>query len=599
MKYQSSLFVGAAALLAAVNVIECPKCPNRMKISDDGLSASVNASRLKDDAPDAATLERRVAAMKARAEKYLALGKGVANGDRKCPLMGWSSWNTFGVDISEEIILETARAMARNGLKDAGYLYVNIDDGFFNGHGEDGILRFHPKRFPNGMKGTVDGIHALGFKAGIYSDAGADTCGSIYDADKGGIGAGLYGHDDADFKLHFIDLGFDFIKIDYCGGSHVQGLGLVKNEQECYTNISKAMNKAAEKAGRNDLRMNICRWAFPGTWAKDISGSWRTTGDIWCNWGSVRNIIAENLYLSAYASPGHYNDMDMLEVGRGLSVEEDKTHFGMWCIMNSPLLIGCDMRSIAPEAMELMTNKELIALNQDAAYQQAYVVKKAHGCWILAKDLERLYGKKRAVALYNPTDAEKNIELTFADVDLSGTIQVRDLFEHTDLAPVEEKMTVTVPAHGTRIYALVGETRTERTLYEAETAYFPTYQELRNNAVEKSGIYRANDNWSGGYAACFIGASAENELQFNNVYSQRGGKYDLKVAYISAENRTMSITVNGQVVDTPTVNSGSWTVAAFTVIPVTLQKGNNVITITISNPSAYAPDIDFIELTKK
>lgn len=517
------------------------------------------------------------------------------------PTMGWSSWNTYGININEQLIREQADAMANTPLKDAGYEYINIDDGYFGRRDSvDGHLLIHPEKFPNGLRPLVDYIHGLGLKAGIYTDAGDNTCASAGGAewgDKWGVGSGIWGHEQQDMDFWFVDCNFDFIKIDYCGGSHVQGLGLVKNEQECYTNISKAMNKAAEKAGRNDLRMNICRWAFPGTWAKDISGSWRTTGDIWCNWGSVRNIIAENLYLSAYASPGHYNDMDMLEVGRGLSVEEDKTHFGMWCIMNSPLLIGCDMRSIAPEAMELMTNKELIALNQDAAYQQAYVVKKSHGCWILAKDLERLYGKKRAVALYNPTDAEKNIELTFADVDLSGTIQVRDLFEHTDLAPVEEKMTVTVPAHGTRIYALVGETRAERTLYEAETAYFPTYQELRNNSVEKSGIYRANDNWSGGYAACFIGASAENELQFNNVYSQRGGKYDLKVAYISAENRTMSITVNGQVVDTPTVNSGSWTVPAFTVIPVTLQKGNNVI--TISNPSAYAPDIDFIELTKK
>ena len=517
------------------------------------------------------------------------------------PTMGWSSWNTYGININEQLIREQADAMAGTPLKDAGYEYINIDDGYFGRRDSvDGHLLIHPEKFPNGLRPLVDYIHGLGLKAGIYTDAGDNTCASAQGAEWGdpwGVGSGIWGHDQQDMDFWFVDCAFDFIKIDYCGGSHIQGLGFCKNEQERYTAISEAMAAAAQKAGRDDLRMNICRWAFPGTWAKDVSGSWRTTGDIWCNWGSVCNIIAENLYLSAYATPGHYNDMDMLEVGRGLTVEEDKTHFGMWCIMNSPLLIGCDMRNIAPEAMELMCNKELIALNQDAAYQQAYVVKKTDDCWILVKDLEQLYGKKRAVALYNPTDEEHTLELSFADVDLAGTVSVRDVFEHADLPEAEGQMTVTVPAHGTRIYALEAEHRTERTLYEAETAYFPTYQELRNNAVEKSGVYTAKQNCSGGYAACYVGCSNENELQFRNVRSLKGGNYDLTIAYLTAEDRVMDVTINGLSVATPTVNSGSWQDVATVTVPVTLQKGDNVI--AISNPTTWAPDIDYIRLEKK
>ena len=151
------------AAAAAINFVECPRCDKRIRIADDGRSASVNLCRI-----DPARRDEMVA----RATRLLELGQPVAAANPSTPLMGWSSWNTFGLDISEEIIVGVARVMATNGLKKAVYVYVNIDDGFFNGHGEDGRLRFHPQRFPAGMKGTVDGIHALGMKAGTYSDAG-------------------------------------------------------------------------------------------------------------------------------------------------------------------------------------------------------------------------------------------------------------------------------------------------------------------------------------------------------------------------------------------------------------------------------------------
>ena len=269
------------------------------------------------------------------------------------PTMGWSSWNTYRVNISDKLIMKQADAMSRNGLKEVGYKYINIDDGYFGGRDASGELITHPVRFPNGLKQTVDHIHALGFKAGIYSDAGRNTCGSFWDKDSLGINVGFYGHDRQDADYFFKEIGFDFIKIDFCGGDAKQNfdqLGL--DEQERFT----AIHNAILATGRKDVRMNVCRWNFPGTWVHDVAFSWRISQDINPSWESVKNIIRQNLYLSAYASEGKYNDMDMLEIGRGMSEEEDKTHFGMWCIMSSPLLIGCDLTTISEKALRLLKN---------------------------------------------------------------------------------------------------------------------------------------------------------------------------------------------------------------------------------------------------
>ncbi len=247
------------------------------------------------------------------------------------PLMGWSSWNTYHVNINEELIKKQADALVTHGLKDAGYLYINVDDGFFGWRDETGKMHAHPERFPNGMRPISDYIHSLGLKAGIYSDAGDNTCGSIYDDDANGVGSGLYGHEQQDIDLYLKEWNYDFIKIDYCGGRE---LGL--DEEKRYATICEAI----KNTGRTDVSINICRWAFPGTWAKSMARSWRISPDIRPRWESVKNIIRKNLYLSAYAGEGHYNDMDMLEVGRGLKQEEEEVHFGMWWSLSSPLLIG-------------------------------------------------------------------------------------------------------------------------------------------------------------------------------------------------------------------------------------------------------------------
>ena len=506
------------------------------------------------------------------------------------PTMGWSSWNTFGVNISEKTIKEQADAMLAQGLLDVGFNHINIDDGYFGGRDNQGNLLIHPSRFPNGLKPVVDYIHEKGMKAGIYSDGGKNTCGSMFNGDVTGKGVGFYGHDQQDCDFFFKDMGFDFIKVDFCGGSPGHNEDhLSLDEEERYTAIANAI----KNTGRTDVRLNICRWDYPGNWAHDIATSWRTTFDINSSWGSIQSIIKENLYLSAYCYDGHYNDMDMLEVGRSLSAIEDRTHFGMWCIMSSPLLIGCDMKHLNTAALNLLRNKEIIALNQDDLCIQAYVVQHVGDTYVLVKDFGELYGKTRVVALYNSGDRRAEITIPFADLDLAGTVKVRDLFSHKDLEDMTDKLTVRLPAHYTYIYRLDAETRLERTLYEAETAYLSKYTEIKNNQQYHSGIYEANEACSGREYVTWLGADPKNDLQWRHVYSDQGGTYTMKINYISGESRSMTVNVNGKDVKTLTgCNSGDWGTVGTKTLGIELQPGENVIRLYNKSSSAWMPNID-------
>ncbi|MBO5750442.1 MAG: alpha-galactosidase [Bacteroidaceae bacterium] len=509
------------------------------------------------------------------------------------PTMGWSSWNTYGFQISEQLIMSQTSAMVDKGLKDVGYKYINIDDGFFGGRDADGNLLIHPTRFPNGMKKVVDFIHGKGLKAGIYSDAGRNTCASFWGGDKIGEGVGLYGHDQDDIDLYFKELSFDFIKVDFCGGApehNVDKLDLP--EEERY----RAIHEAIVNTGRTDVRLNVCRWAFPGTWVHEVATSWRVSEDIYLGWNSVKGIIGQTLYLSAFATEGKFNDMDMLEVGRGLTAEEDKTHFGMWCMLSSPLLIGCDMTKLGGDALQLLKNEELIALNQDPLALQAYVVKRENGAYVLVKDVEELNGSKRAVAFYNPTDAELSMDVDFIDLDLGGSVKVRDLFEKEDIGVFEGGYDVKVPAHGTRIYKLEAEKRYERRVYEAETAWLDAYQELVNNQTAETGIYEETDYCSGGAKAGWLGRSKKNSLEWRNVYSKDGGEYNIDIVYITGETRKVNVVVNGEELQTLSLNSGGWNSPKTTTLTVNLQKGFN--SIKLYNSSAWMPDIDCMVLDK-
>ncbi len=584
------LFLAAAV----VNFVDCPKCDKRFRISEDGASATVNLARLGGDTKEAVA---------ARAEKYVQLGKHRGTGDPRAPLMGWSSWNTFALDISEEIILGVARAMATNGLRAAGYLYVNIDDGFFYGHDENGRLRWHPKRFPNGMKGTVDGIHALGLKAGTYSDAGANTCGSGNGTgDPGGVGAGLYGHDEADCRLHFIETGFDFIKVDYCGGRY-QHL----DERARYTEIAKAIRAT----GRTDVRFNICRWAFPGTWASDIAESWRTTYDIRASWKAVSSIIGENLYLSAYARPGHFNDMDMLEVDRikgkmlptfnsgtfggdtGLTRDEETTHFGMWCILSSPLLLGCDVRKMSPESLKLVTNPYLLAMNQNDLGLQAYVAEREGDAYVLVKDAELKFGRSRYVALYNAGDAEHTFMLKAKALDLGGRVDVFDLVDASDLGPFADTVAVKVAPHASRFFRLDAERRLEREIYEAETAFLTDYQELQAADKVYTACPVANGEASGKTAVHLLGNRFTNDITFREVNVLRAGRRTLEFVVSAPEAREFMVQIDGGKAQRLSVAP---TRQKWVKVQLTADLAAGVHEIRLFNPFAYMPDFDLMRL---
>ena len=496
----------------------------------------------------------------------------VAASPTERPTMGWSSWNTYRVDISDSLIMRQADAMEAMGLKKVGYKYVNIDDGYFGGRDQQtGHLLIHPTRFPHGLRPVVEHIHKLGLKAGIYSDAGRNTCGSIYDADTIGVGVGLYGHDQQDCNYFFRELGFDFIKVDHCGGRpHPKGDTLSLDEQQRYTEIAEAIRHT----GRKDVRLNICRWNFPGTWAAKVASSWRMSQDIRPRWSSVKDIIEQNLYLSAYCRDGHYNDMDMLEVGRGMSEEEDHTHFAVWCMMSSPLLIGCDLTKIKPETLRLLTDKQLIAINQDPLHLQAYVAKRQGNCYVLVKDMKRLHGKERAVAFVNLSDEEQTMTVDYRLLDLEGGSK-----------------TITLPAHATRVLIAKGR-RLQRRLYEAETAFLTDYQELNNNRAYMTAIYEQDSLCSGGVKASWLGGRATNDLIWHDVYVEKDGYYTLRIAALTKEPRKLYVDVNGLSVGTLTFTADDQQ-----TIVAELKKGRN--TVRLHNDHERMPDVDYMSVETK
>ena len=379
---------------------------------------------------------------------------------RKTPLMGWASWNCFKTDISEQKLKAQADALVATGLADCGYTYLNMDDGFFGGRDASGALQFHKERFPNGIKCVADYAHSIGLKAGVYSDAGDNTCGSYHNGDgANGTGVGLYGHEEADLRLYLEDFGFDFIKVDWCGGVR---LGL--DEREQYGKIGAIIDRIRARTGRC-IVYNICRWQFPGSWAPLVADSWRTGADIAPEFSSVLHQLDVIKPLARYCSPGHVNDLDMLQIGNGMPPEDERTHFAMWCMMSTPLMIGGDLTLISAETLALLKNRELIALDQDSACQQAYVIHEetaadgtlAAEIWLKPLGdslLADASGVEKAVAFLNRSDAPRTMTLDLRDAGFTGAIlRVRDVCAQRDEAPAAS-LTVTLRAHQTAVYRI-------------------------------------------------------------------------------------------------------------------------------------------------
>jgi len=280
----------------------------------------------------------------------------------RTPQMGWNSWNKFAENINEQLIRETADALVEKGLAEAGYVYLNIDDCWHGERDEMGFITESKEKFPSGMKALGDYIHSKGLKFGIYSDAGDQTC-ACY--------PGSLGHEYQD-AYTYAHWGVDYLKYDWCFSRNV-------NPKGAYSLISKAL-----RASGRPILLSMCEWGSnqPWEWAAEIGHSWRTTGDICASFEDVQHydengnptwrqlgvvsIIDLNAELRQYAGPDHWNDPDMLEVGNGMSVAEDRAHFSLWCMMAAPLILGNDLTNMTQETYDILTNREVIAIDQDA-----------------------------------------------------------------------------------------------------------------------------------------------------------------------------------------------------------------------------------------
>lgn len=505
----------------------------------------------------------------------------------KSPIMGWASWNNYRVNISENIIKKQATALVSSGLSAFGYQYVNIDDGYFNNRYADGRFRLDSIKFPNGMKVVADYIHSKGLKAGFYSEAGANTCGSIWDAQQGGVGGGLLGHDQQDISLFLKDWGFDYLKVDFCGG-----LEQKLDEKERYTAIANAIRQT----GRTDINYNVCRWQFPGTWVTKLANSWRISGDINPSWKSILAIIEKNTFLAQYASQGHYNDMDMLEVGRGLSQEEDQSHFSMWCILSSPLILGNDLTQLSEQTKNILTNAEVIAVNQDTTGLQAKLVSdNGKGLQVWAKHLNGKLSNERAVVLFNASEKPEKMSVSWKQLCLTGKIGLRDLWKHEDImVQGDTSFAATVPAHGVVMLKATGTNVLQR-IFEAEYAYMNNYGLLEKTVLQPN---QANvvkgQAFSGGAKAMSLGGNPDNWIEFRDVFAPETANYQLTISYLSAVDRQMWVSVNGKTFLLNKLNSGAWDKSADKLVRIKLNRGNN--SIRFYNETGLMPDLDRIQV---
>ena len=323
------------------------------------------------------------------------------------PQMGWSSWNKFQGNINEDIIKSIADAMVASGLKDAGYTYINIDDCWHGKRDADGFIQADPKHFPHGIKALADYVHSRGLKLGIYSDAGSETCAGR---------PGSLGHEYQD-ALQYARWGIDYLKYDWCNTTNV-------NAQGAY----QLMRDALQAAGR-PIFFSMCEWGdnHPWRWAKGIGDSWRIGPDIWCSFDSTHvfptyiqcsiiDCINRNDSLRSYAGPGHWNDPDMLEVGNGLSVNQDRAHFTMWCMMASPLILGNDVRNMSDETKAILTNRDLIAIDQDKLGVQGlrFLIREGLEYWF-----KPLSNGDWAMTIFNPTRQSLSCSLNWQDFNLT------------------------------------------------------------------------------------------------------------------------------------------------------------------------------------
>jgi alpha-galactosidase len=324
------------------------------------------------------------------------------------PPMGWNTWNTFQTKIDEPLLKGMVDAYVSSGMKDAGYRYFVLDDGWMTMERDaNGDLVADPKKFPNGMKAFADYVHGKGLKFGIYNCAGNKTCAGY---------PGTRGHEYQDARL-YASWGVDFLKYDWCNTDSL-------NAREAYITMSSAL----KETGR-PIVFSLCEWGNhkPWLWAKGVGELYRTTGDITANFNqdkhmgtwtasSVMTILDKQPAIRQYNGPNHWNDADMLEVGNGMSYAEDKAHFSMWCMLAAPLAAGNDLRNMSARTTSILTNKEVIAVDQDALGIAAYKIQMADSLEVWVKPLK---DNEVAVCFLNRSNHSQKLDIKWADLNVA------------------------------------------------------------------------------------------------------------------------------------------------------------------------------------
>ena len=351
------------------------------------------------------------------------------NGLTRTPPMGWNSWNAFENRIDDKMVREIADAMVATGMRDAGYVYVNIDDTWEGVRDTDGNLTTNNK-FPD-MKALTDYVHSKGLKFGIYSSPGSRTCAEY---------PGSYGHEDQDAKT-FASWGIDYLKYDWCGARMVYG-------NDDLRAVYQKMGDALLQSGR-PIVYSLCEYGngHVETWGAKVGANlWRTTGDIRDSWSSMIANITRQIPTAPFAGPGHWNDPDMLEIGNGhMSEEEYRTHMSLWALTAAPLLAGNDIRMMSSSTKDILMNREVIAVDQDPLGKQASPIKNGDlDTWI-----KPLADGSVAVGVVNPGPAEVAANVKLSDLGLSPQVKsARDLWKHTDIEFRDGVYTAKIPSHG-------------------------------------------------------------------------------------------------------------------------------------------------------
>jgi alpha-galactosidase len=346
------------------------------------------------------------------------------------PPMGWNSWNHFACHITEDIVRQQAHAMATNGMKEAGYVYVNIDDCWQGQRDAQGNIQPNAN-FPD-MKGLADYVHSLGLKFGVYSSPGPETCAHH---------TGSYQHEAQDAKT-YAAWGVDYLKYDWCSASRVYQPSQMQA-------VYRKMYDALRSTGR-PIVFSLCQYGLQQVWrwGPSVGGNlWRTTGDISPDYTRMAFIGFEQNGLQKYAGPGHWNDPDMLEIGNGrlTNINEERTQMSLWCMLAAPLLAGNDLTHMNKQTLEVLTNREVIAVDQDPKGVQGHRVTQEGPLEVWAKAMS---DGSQVVGLFNRSVGSAVMEVNFSDIGIYGSANVRDLWEHKDLGSFDRSFSTEVPPHG-------------------------------------------------------------------------------------------------------------------------------------------------------